>query len=583
MRSAGRLVGAALLVVAALTVSATAQQLGKLPPTLVPTPSAAPAGQLQTSQTPGTLPGLGQPAQRIEPSAPATEFSHQPLPASPAQPGLQTPAGMPPTQQMPLASQPTAPHMPEAIGGVVPGVTRDNPTGRQEPAVSIEWIGPAAAKLGQPADYTVVVRSACNVPLQQVSVRVRLPQGVEIKSTEPKAAQGENVLMWDLGTLMPQQDRHLQVRMIPNAKGDVPCHAWVTFTGSSSMTVRVREPKLLLKTTAPEKALVGDVATFTLTVSNPGDHPAEKVKIQVNLSEGLESSKGNKMEFEIGNLAAGETRSAQVICATRAGGEQRCDATAMADGGLTASDGASVMVSMPRLNLEVVGPKMRYLDRKATYTFKISNPGDAPASNVAIVDVIPAGFKFVSAGEGGRYDFETRSVSWFVGEIAPGEVKEVKLEVLAVNLGEHRHRVAAQASRGLRVENDEMVTKVEGLSAILVEVVDTEDPVEVGSETAYEIRVTNTGSKTETDIRLECQYPVDKLQFRGANGPTQHTVEGNTIRFEPIPRLAPRAEVVYRVNMQMLGMGVAIFNARITTSGIPEGVIKQESTTGYGD
>ena len=582
MRSAGCLVGAAFIV-AVLTVSVDAQQLGKLPPTLEPTPTAAPAGQLPTSPTPGTLPGLGQLAQRIEPSTPASELSHQPLPASPTQPGFRAPANAAPPQQMPLAVQPALPHTPEAIGGVMPGVTRDNPTGRQEPAVSIEWLGPPAAKLGQPADYTVVVRSACNVPLQQVIVRVRLPQGVEIKSTEPKAVQGDNVLMWDLGTLMPQQDRHLMVRMIPSTKGEIPCHAWVTFTGSSTMTVRVREPKLLLKTTAPEKALVGDVATFTLTVSNPGDHPAEKVKIQVNLSEGLESSRGNQWEFEIGNLAAGETRSAQVICATRAGGAQRCDATATAEGGLTASDSGTVNVCMPRLNLEVVGPKMRYLDRKATYTFKISNPGDAPASNVAIVDVIPAGFKFISAGEGGRYDFETRSVSWFIGEIAPGEVKEVKLEVMAVNLGEHRHRVAAQASRGLRVENDEMVTKVEGLSAILVEVVDTEDPVEVGNETAYEIRVTNTGSKTETDIRLECQFPVDKLQFRGATGPTQHTVEGNTIRFEPIARLAPRAEVVYRVNMQMLGVGAAIFNCRITTSGIPEGVIKQESTTGYGD
>src|SRR5439155_1487165 len=52
-----------------------------------------------------------------------------------------------------------------------------NPTGRQEPAVSIEWLGPAAAKVGQAGDYTILVRNACNIPVQQVLVRVRLSAG----------------------------------------------------------------------------------------------------------------------------------------------------------------------------------------------------------------------------------------------------------------------------------------------------------------------------------------------------------------------------------------------------------------------
>ena len=43
------------------------------------------------------------------------------------------------------------------------------------------------------------------------------------------------------------------------------------------------------------------------------------------------------------------------------------------------------------------------------------------------------------------------------------------------------------------------------------------DGVEVGADTAYEIRVTNTGSKTETNLQLICTVP-DKMEFRGARG-----------------------------------------------------------------
>src|SRR5207302_1776287 len=104
---------------------------------------------------------------------------------------------------------------------------------------------------------------------------------------------------------------------------------------------------------------------------------------------GLEHARGNKVDFEIGNLAAGETRAVQLICGTKNGGMQKCDSSAEADGGLKAQDLAQVNVIQPRLDLQVSGPALRYLERKALYTLKITNPGDAPATNVTVGDVVP--------------------------------------------------------------------------------------------------------------------------------------------------------------------------------------------------
>ena len=51
------------------------------------------------------------------------------------------------------------------------GQTNDNPTGRQKPAVSLEWIGPPIAKVGQPLTYQILIKNVTNIAVHQVVVR----------------------------------------------------------------------------------------------------------------------------------------------------------------------------------------------------------------------------------------------------------------------------------------------------------------------------------------------------------------------------------------------------------------------------
>jgi uncharacterized repeat protein (TIGR01451 family) len=465
-----------------------------------------------------------------------------------------------------------------------PGQSNDNPTGRQEPAVSIEWIGPPTAKIGQPVVYQIVLKNLSSSPVQQVVVRNRVPAGVSVQSTEPKAFTEGKTLMWDLGTLQPRQEKRLDLNIIADIKGDLPCQATVTFTGSSTARLRVREPKLAIKATSPEKTLVGEVVNVTFTVSNPGDGPADQVKVKAMIPDGLEHTRGKLVEFEIGSLAAGENRSVALVCMSKAGGQHPCEAIATAEGGLLARDSAMVDIITPKLDLAFSGPRLRYLDRHAIYTLKVTNDGSAPTSNVMIADQVPQGFKFLSASNGGRHDFATRTVTWFIGDLTPGQAREVTFEVVAVNTGEHKHHAKATAARGLKSETD-ITTRVEGLPALLMELVDLDDPVEVGADTAYEIRITNTGSKTETNLQLICTIP-DKMEFKSATfqgTACRQKTQGKEIVFEPVARLAPRADVIYRVNVKGLAPGDLRFKARITADGLTEAVHKEESTKVYGD
>jgi uncharacterized repeat protein (TIGR01451 family) len=460
-------------------------------------------------------------------------------------------------------------------------LTPESTGNRQEPAVSLEWVGPTAIKVGQTSNYSLIVRNTCNIPVQQVLVRVRIPNGMTCSETEPKAVAEGNVFVWEVGALQSRQEKVLQMKVAAEQKGDVAPQAWVTFTGSSVMHVKVREPKLTLKVQGPPKTLVGETAAFTLTISNPGDGSTDQVKIHATLSQGLECPRGNKIDFDIGNLAAGETRNVTVMCMAKLGGVQKCEVKAEADGALRAKDSATVSVTMPRLDLQLAGPALRYLGRKALYTLKVSNTGDAAATNVTISDLVPEGFKVLAASDGGRHDFQARTVSWFLGEIKPGESHEVKLEVQAVNPGEFKHKASAVGAHNLSAES-ELTARIEGLSALMLEMVDTEDPIEVGSETAYEVRITNTGSKVETDIKLLATIP-EKMEFKSATGPARFHEEGKTIVFEPLEKLAPRADAVFRINVKALDQGAVRFKIQMTSTHLTEPVIKMEATRIYSD
>jgi WD40 repeat protein len=140
--------------------------------------------------------------------------------------------------------------------------------------------------------------------------------------------------------------------------------AWVTFTGSAVLRVKIREPKLVLKVKCPDKGVVGEDAAFTLSVSNPGNSPTDGVKIHAVFSEGLEHSRGNKVDFDIGDLAAGESRNVTLLCVTRGDGVQKIDAVADAEGGLSARETGSVTISPSRRNLQQVAAGPRYVGRK---------------------------------------------------------------------------------------------------------------------------------------------------------------------------------------------------------------------------
>jgi uncharacterized repeat protein (TIGR01451 family) len=537
------------------------------------------------------------PPQSVQPLPPP------PGPVPPGAPGLPPPGALPqailppqgPPAQLPgvpATPTPGAAKEPAAGAGasikdivIEPGAgpTQANPTNRQEPSLSLEWIAPATAKLGQPVTCQIIVRSLSTARLHQVVLRARIPADVTVKATEPKGGADGEVLVWELGTMEAREERRIDLLLVPTAKTSLALNAYVTFTGTSTARLDIREPRLTLKAQAPTRVITGDPATVTLTVSNPGDATAEMVRVKATLTDGLEHGRGQTVEFNLDTLGPKESRTVLVTCSAKTVGPQTCTAVATAEPGLSAQDTAAIEIVAPRLDVAVTGPGMRYLDRHAVIHFKVTNPGTATANHVSLTDQVPPGFRVLSASEGGRHDFVSRAVVWFLGDLPPGRSKEVDLELVAINPGEHKNKAVVTAARGLHADA-EVCTRVEGLPALLMELVDLDDPIEVGKETAYEIHVTNTGTKTETNLQVTCTLP-EQMEFRAAQGAggCAFKTQGREVAFEPVAKLAPRADAIYRVKVRCVAPGDVRFQARMRADGLSQPVLREESTRIYGD
>ncbi|MBI2808577.1 MAG: DUF11 domain-containing protein [Planctomycetes bacterium] len=557
-------------------------------------PAAPKSGVLPSLPEPPRLPEAPAPKPIAEPAGP-TEIS-KPMEAVLPLPGLSEPLPKKDGGRVPEISEPTVPDMlprPKSISPPVatlvtpeqaPGsIIVDAQPGKQQAAVSVEWVGPAAMRVNQPMTCQLIVRNTSATPAQNVVVRHRLGKGVVCKSSEPLALQGAGELTWNLGTLGPKHVRRIDLTLVAQTRGTLDLPAIVTFSSVAAHRVQVNEPQLLVKVQAPDKVIVGENVTLYIAIGNPGDGAAEGVKVKAILPDGFEHPRGKFVEFDAGTLEPKDARAVELVCVAKAGGAQKCVVIANGAGGLSHMATSQVDVLVPKLNVAIAGPKLRYLERRAIYTLKVKNPGSAPATNVEVQETIPAGFKFQLASHSGTYQAATRQITWTLGDLAPGQSKDLAVELIPVEAGSHRIAAQAKAARGLSSETDTFTT-VEGLPSLFIEVGHVDDPIEVGAETAYEIRVANTGTKTETNVEVVCTLP-DQLAFKAAkcSSTLRYKQEGRDLIFEPLPRLAPKADVVFRIQVRGVAPGDVRFRTRIRADGLKSPIVREENLRVYVD
>ena len=454
--------------------------------------------------------------------------------------------------------------------------------GPQVPQLTIEKSAPEQIQVGKPAVFKITVRNTGNASANDVVIHDQTPKGTRLISTTPQAECGpRGEIVWQLGTLSSGKQSSVEMQLMPIAEGEIGSTATVQFNASASARSRCTKPELVVKTSMAERVLIGEEVTLSITVTNPGSGTATGVVLEEHIPAGLQHPAGSDLEYEIGDLPPGESRKLELtLVASRAGSVTNM-LVARGDANLRTEDRLNVEVVAPRLDVNLSGPKRRYLEREATYRLSVHNPGTAAAKQVELVAYLPSGLKFVSANNAGRYEEANRAVHWRLEELPISETGTVELVTLPVEAGQQSIRLHGTAEKGLTIEKEQPVV-IEGIAAIMFQAADVTDPIEVGGETTYEIRVLNQGSKAATNVRVAVLLPPE-LRPLAAEGPARHAIDGNHVVFEGLARLAPKADTTYRVRAQALRPGDLRARVQLMTDEMRNPVTKEESTRVFSD
>jgi uncharacterized repeat protein (TIGR01451 family) len=454
-------------------------------------------------------------------------------------------------------------------------------TGPQQATVHVETIGPAALNAGQPLSYEIVVRNAGTVPVFSVHVEEDFPAGARLLRAEPAPDTRGRVLTWNLESLEPGAERHFHIDAQTGEEGELWSSATATFSVSSGVRTRVTRPRLSVTKTGPQSAQVGEPAAFHIQVTNTGTGPANNVVLHDKLPPALKHVQGDDIEADLGTLEPGQSKDVTLDTTVTKAGRIVNEAVATADGDLRASAQATVVATEPLLALTKTGPQRRYMNRDAEFAIDLSNPGSASASNVRVVDTLPPGLEFVAASDAGVYEPTARTVTWNIGTLTAGQKRTLTTKLSARAIGDLVNRAVATADRGLEAKA-EAALHVEGIPALMLEVVDLDDPVEVGAETTYEIHVVNQGTAPSTGLQILATVP-DGMVPRGASGPTSYRTQGQQVIFEPLSQLTPKADAMYRVRVLGQKPGDMRFKVQMSCDQLRVPVFEEESTRVYSD
>jgi hypothetical protein len=83
-------------------------------------------------------------------------------------------------------------------------------------------------------------------------------------------------------------------------------------------------------------------------------------------------------------------------------------------------------------------------------------------------------------------------------------------------------------------------------------------------------------------VKLSALLPPE-LKFVSADGPTRHAAKGQVVFFEPLSRLAPKADTAYRIVVQGVQPGDVRMKIQLEADDLEQPITKEESTRVYSD
>jgi len=430
---------------------------------------------------------------------------------------------------------------------------------------------PVEATLG--SEFLTELTIAAQGCAANVVVQDTIPSGASYVRSEPAATVADNQLVWRLGNLDAGETIKAKVWLKADKEGSLASCATVTADPRVCATTFVGKPVLSIAKTGPETALLGQDVTYQIMVKNTGSSMAKGVVVTDPVPTGMSHSSGKgELTFDVGDLAPGQSKPVALTLKANQRGKVCNTATANSSNAGKVSNEVCTVVLVPSLKVQKSGPKEQILMRNADYEILVTNTGDTPLQNVTVTDVAPVETSIVAAPGA---IISGNKATWTIATLAPGAKVTQTIKLTSKVVGTHCNTVTA--SSGGVSDSAKACTLWKGIAAVLLEVVDDPDPIQVGESTTYKIKVTNQGFADVHNAKIEVNFSEQISPVSSAQG----NVRGQSVTFPAVAILGAKQSVTYTVTVKGAAVGDSRNKITLTADELKTPVAEEESTTVY--
>ena len=439
--------------------------------------------------------------------------------------------------------------------------------------VRISKSAPDLVSLGQ--NYKSTIQITANESVSEVVVNDVVPSGAEYVSSSPAAKVADSKLSWSFDSLAKGASQTITIEFKAVKQGSFASCATVAALPFGCVTTKVGKAELAISKNGPAQAIINDLVTYKVVVKNVGNMTAKNVVVTDTLPPGLVDLQGRTtISWPIGDLIAGQSHPIDVTAKAAKPGKHTNKVMAKADNTESVNAEASTVVLVPGLDITKSGPKMEFLGKNATYDIKVTNSGETPLTGVVVTDTAPAATTIVSASGANVIG---NTASWNIAKLGPKESKSYKVVLTTMIPGTHANGVAVTSAEGLS-DKASAATLWQGVSALLISMVDDPDPIRVNDSTTYTISVKNQGTLDDADIKLVATFGDELNPVSASNGAT---INGKTVTFPAWPKLGAKESFTYTIKAKGVKTGDHRLTVSRTSRDIPKPTTVEESTRVY--
>jgi uncharacterized repeat protein (TIGR01451 family) len=315
----------------------------------------------------------------------------------------------------------------------------------QEPKLAMNLSGPTEVPFGESRIYKLTISNPGNGDTHNVRV-----------SLLPIGRAGEAPASHQLGTLVAGESKTIDIELTARQAGPLSIKAQSFADGGlraeAATQVLVRRADLTVDIEAPAMKYAGTPGTYLVKLNNTGDAAADGVKLTAVLpldakflsasGGGHLDSQSGQVHWTVGSLPPGAERVLELHCAMNTPGDNRLQASATAQGDLSAAASSNTRVeAIADLKLEVRDPQGPVaVGEQAVYEIRIRNRGTKAARNVDLAVFFSEGLE-PTAAEGGAHNIGSGQVVFDpIASIEAGQAAVFHIRAQAADSGNHIFR-----------------------------------------------------------------------------------------------------------------------------------------------